>query len=200
MKKFTTIVMTCLIMLVVVLTGCSAFKVDKVKYYNEILARVGEENITRFDLVNAYNNYGYTNYVVQRGLSEKEALLNTMDLLVERKLMVQYAKDNPTKFSLSEYEIKKLYRSTLDYLLESFENNVEQARKIYNLEQTDEDDNNNNSDSNIKISEYFYESRVTLVKDSNQQYQIAFKDTDTEKEDIVLDKSLDDCVKYFKNY
>ena len=50
-------------MLVVVLTGCSTFRVDKVKYYNEVLAKVGNDNITRFDLLSAYNNYGYTNFV-----------------------------------------------------------------------------------------------------------------------------------------
>ena len=102
MKKFTTIFMTFIIMLMVVLTGCAGFKINKVDYYNEVVAKVGNENITRFDLINAYNNYGYTNYVTQRGLSEKEALRNTMDSLVERKLVVNYAKDN-AKYDLSEY-------------------------------------------------------------------------------------------------
>ena len=89
MKKFTTIVMACLIMLVAVLTGCSTFKVDKVKYYNEVLAKVGDECITRFDLVNAYNSYGYNTYVTQQGQSEKQALRSTMDLLIQRELTTQ---------------------------------------------------------------------------------------------------------------
>ena len=46
MKKITTILMTCLIMLVVVLSGCASFRIDKVKYYNEVLATVDETQRT----------------------------------------------------------------------------------------------------------------------------------------------------------
>ena len=72
MKKFTTIFMTFIVMLMVVLTGCSTFRIDKVKYYNEVLAKVGNDTITRFELIEAYNNYGYTNYVTQNGQTEKK--------------------------------------------------------------------------------------------------------------------------------
>ena len=88
MKKFTTIVMTCLIMLVAVLTGCSTFKVDKVKYYNEVLAKVGDECITRFDLVNAYSSYGYNTYVTQQGQTEKEALISTTTSIIKQVINI----------------------------------------------------------------------------------------------------------------
>ena len=115
MKKFTTIFMAFIISLMVVLTGCSTFSIDKVKYYNEVVARVGNENITRFDLVNAYNNYGYNTYVTQGGKSEKQALKQTAESLIERKLLVKYVQDSVKQdanspYVLNEYEIKKLYR------------------------------------------------------------------------------------------
>ena len=188
--------MTCLIMLVVVLTGCSTFKVDKVKYYNEVLAKVGNENITRFDLVTAYNNYGYTNYVVQRGLSESEALNKTMETLIQRKLIVQYALDNSDKYALSHYEIKKLYRETLDYLLETFEENKNIARKIYGLDKAEDSQAEAEAKDTSKLSEYDYEKRVAIVDG-----QIVFKDTDTEKDEDDIKPSLaQSYITNFKSY
>ena len=187
MKKFTTILMTCLIMLVVVLTGCSTFSINKVKYYNEILAKVGEENITRFDLITAYNNYGYSNYVTQGGQTEKEALNSTMTTLVSRKLLVKHAMDNPDKYSLSEYEIKNLYRDTLDYLLESMATNKETARKIYDLEEKADSITDSESKESIKFSEYGYQKRVQVVNG-----QIQYRDIDTEKDDDEISSPIDE--------
>ena len=134
MRKFTTICMALIIMVMVVLTGCSTFAIDKVKYYNEVVAKVGEQNITRFELINAYNNYGYTNYVTNGGQTEKEALLKTAESLVERKMLVKYALDNPAKYSLSEYEINKIFEDTINSIIDSFDSNIATARKIYNIE------------------------------------------------------------------
>ena len=186
--------MTCLIMLVVVLTGCSTFRVDKVKYYNEVLAKVGNDNITRFDLINAYNNYGYTNFVTQGGQSEEEALVSTMDSLVKRKLAYKYALDNE-QYSLSEYEITKLFNTTMDSLLSSFESNKSIARKIYNLEVDDKDaEAEESSTESIKLSEYGYVKRVEVVEIEQGEEtfkQIKYKNIDTEKDADEIKPVLD---------
>jgi len=196
MKKFTTILMTCLIMLVVVLTGCSSFRIDKVKYYNEVLAKIGNDNITRFDLINAYNSFGYTNYVTQGGQSEKEALISTMDSLVQRKLMVKHAMDNPDQYSLSEYEIKKLYRDTLDYLLDSVADNKATARKIYDLDEKEESVTEEESKDAKKLSEYNYTKRVKI-----EDGQIKYIDIDTEKDaDEIVSPLATEYVTHFRSY
>lgn len=185
MKKFTTICMAFVLMLMVVLTGCSTFSIDKVKYYNEIVAKVGDQNITRFELVNAYNNYGYTNFVTQEGQTEKEALLSTVNLLVERKMLVQYAKDNLSKYSLSEYEINNLLTNTIDYLHQSFEDNLTTARKIYGLKEVESSvEEEESPTSQIKLSDYKYQKRVQ-IKDGN----ISYIDVDTDGE--IIDYALD---------
>ncbi len=196
MKKFTTIVMTCLIMLVAVLTGCSTFKVDKVKYYNEVLAKVGDECITRFDLVNAYNGYGYNTYVTQQGQTEKEALLSTMNLLVQRELTEKYALDNPNKYSLTAYEVNKVYRDTVDSLLDSIDSNIQTARKIYNLELDDEDETAEDAKETFKLSEYNYEKRVKVV-DGQIQYINTDPELDKEKIEDVIDS---DYINNYGNY
>ena len=58
MKKFFALMLCCLFVLTCSLTGCAGFSIDKVKYYNEVVAKVGDTKITRFELVNAYNSYG----------------------------------------------------------------------------------------------------------------------------------------------
>lgn len=196
MKKFTTILMTCLIMLVVVLTGCSTFSVDKVKYYNEVLAKVGDENITRFDLVTAYNSYGYDTYVTQQGQNEKDALVSTMNLLVQRKLMVKYAEDNLDKYRLSAYEINNVYRETINYLLESVAGNVETARKIYNLQLDTTDSADEESTTTHKLSDYNYKSRVNIVDG-----QIKYVDIDTEKDEDTLEPVIESkYINYYISY
>ena len=206
MKKFTTIVMTCLIMLVAVLTGCSTFKIDKVKYYNEVLAKVGDECITRFDLVNAYSSYGYNTYVTQQGQTEKEALVSTMNLLIQRELTAKYAQDNPNKYTLTAYEVNKVYRDTIDSLLDSMDGNIQTARKIYNLE-LDENDDEQDSDSaeTFKMSEYNYEKRVKLVDvedvvDSQTvtYKQIRYINTDPEQDKDKIEDVID--KEYIINY
>ena len=192
MKKFTTICMAFVLMLMVVLTGCSTFSIDKVKYYNEIVAKVGDQNITRFELVNAYNNYGYTNFVTQEGQTEKEALLSTANLLVERKMLVQYAKDNLSKYSLSEYEINNLLTNTIDYLHQSFEDNLTTARKIYGLKEVASSvEEEESPTSQIKLSDYKYQKRVQ-IKDGN----ISYIDIDTDGE--IIDYALDSS--YITNF
>ena len=81
MKKFSAIFICLLMIITCGLAGCATFSIDKVAYYNEVLATVDETKITRFDLLTAYNSYGNSYYVQQMGQSEGEALKSTLDLL-----------------------------------------------------------------------------------------------------------------------
>lgn len=189
MKKFTTICVAFIIMVMVVLTGCAGFTINKVDYYNEVVAKVGEQNITRFDLINAYNNYGYSYYVSQQGQTEKEALKSTVDLLVERKMLVKYAQDN-SQYALSTYEINNVMQETLDYLKESFADNLNSARKIYGME-TVEDSTEDDDAEVIKLSDYKYEKRVKIV-DGKLQY------INTETDKSIDEYALDEA--YIINY
>ena len=59
MKKITIFLMSLLLVISCCFAGCSTFKVDEVKYYNETVAEVNGYKITRHELINSYNNYGY---------------------------------------------------------------------------------------------------------------------------------------------
>lgn len=188
-------------MLMVVLTGCSTFTIDKVSYYNEIVARVGEQNITRFELVNAYNNYGYSTYVTQQGQTEKEALNSTMELLAKRKILLQYAKENIETYQLTKTNINDMYREVLDYLQESIADNLAQARKVYGVEQPKSSvtQTESSGDDIKKFSEYNYSKRVKLV-DGELKYEGLEQQNIIAESEYVLDKRyIDNFADYTQN-
>ena len=110
MKKFTAVILCLLMIVTLSLSGCAGFSINPVKYYNEVVARVGETNITRFELVNAYNSYGSTYYSTQQGLSESEAMDKTLDLLINREILYQYATANNDKFKPNAYQMNDLFQ------------------------------------------------------------------------------------------
>ena len=85
MKKFSAFILCFLFLITCGLAGCAGFSVNKVKYYNEVVATVGNTNITRYDLLTAYNSYGNNYYVSQLGKSEEEAFAETLNLLMDRE-------------------------------------------------------------------------------------------------------------------
>ena len=108
MKKLFSILICFLMLATCTLAGCATFSIDKVKYYNEVLATVGTEKITRFDLLTAYNSYGSSYYVQQMGESEKEALSSTLDLLIDRELMYKYALNNNELYKPTKYQVNSI--------------------------------------------------------------------------------------------
>ena len=159
MKKFTLLVICLLIGISCCLSGCSTFSVNYVKYYNETVAEVNDERISRFDLINAYNNYGYSYYVSQQGKSEKEALSETLNLLIDRKLLSDYAKET---YTLSHYEINEVYKAVLDSLEETFDSYKADAREILELDAI-EDADEEESETAYKLDDYKYTKRAQLL-------------------------------------
>ena len=107
------------------LAGCAGFKIDKVKYYNEVVAKVGETNITRYDLLSAYNSYGKSYYVSQMGQSEQEALSSTLNLLMDREALYLYASnaENNTTYKPTAYQVNSIVEnmySSLDKQMDTY--------------------------------------------------------------------------------
>src|SRR5699024_5737826 len=74
------------------------------------------EDITKRELINAYNSYGY-NYVNNYGYSQHEAVEETLDTIINRKLMIKdvestYKRENKELFNDSETTY--LWESTYD--------------------------------------------------------------------------------------
>ena len=128
MKKKIFSLVLCLVMCTAVLTGCNLFGRDLETYYNAVVARINysyelngqtiteSEAITKRELINAYNSYGY-NYVNNYGYSQHEAVEETLDTIINRKLMIKdvestYKRENKELFN--DRETTYLWESTYD--------------------------------------------------------------------------------------
>ncbi len=157
------------------LAGCATFSIDRVKYYNEIVATVGEKNITRADLLSAYNSYGYTYFVSQSNQSEAEAMNSTLDILIDRELLYQYALDNDDRYRPSAYQVNEAIQSMFDSLDQETQNYVSEAKDIFNIESSaSTTDETEEEETAYLYEDYKYKPRAKV---SVRYYQDASKKT-----------------------
>ncbi len=157
------------------LAGCATFSIDRVKYYNEIVATVGEKNITRADLLSAYNSYGYTYFVSQSNQSEVEAMNSTLDILIDRELLYQYALDNDDRYRPSAYQVNEAIQSMFDTLEQETQTYVNEAKDIFNIESSaSATDETEEEETAYLYEDYKYKPRAKV---SVRYYQDASKET-----------------------
>lgn len=152
MKKFSAFILCFLFLITCGLAGCAGFSVNKVKYYNEVVATVGNTNITRYDLLTAYNSYGNNYYVSQLGKSEEEAFAETLNLLMDRESLYQYA-HGKTEYKPSEYQVNNAIQELFDSVDSSMDDYVKQAKRILNIKIV-EDTTDSDSKTAYKYADY----------------------------------------------
>ena len=162
MKKFYSIMLCLLMMVTFTLTGCAGFSINTVKYYNEVVATVGETEITRFELLNAYSSYGQTYYVEQMGLEPSEALSNTLDLLIDREILYQYALSEE-KYALTDRQVNDVVQAIFDSLDSQMESYVTSAKAILGIEIIEDDSEDEEEEEAFKFSDYVYSKRAEVV-------------------------------------
>lgn len=193
-KKFSALILCCLMIITCSLAGCAGFTIDKVKYYNEVVAKVGDTNITRYDLVSAYNNYGSTYYVQQQGQSESEAMANTLDLLVDRELLYQYATEHMETYALTEYQVNSIVEKMFESLDSQMKTYTEKAKKILNIETAKESAETKEDEAKVyKYDDYVYTPRAE-IKHNENGYYISYKESDEPEFSAIIDRA------YLRNY
>lgn len=121
--KVTGLIMCIMMFCVCVLSGCNLVTTDRAAFLNTVVASFTNKetkektNIIKKDLITAYNTYGY--YYQQYGMDEKEALDATLELLVNRKIML-VTSEKMFSEGLSEKEKAYLWQSTLEGLESNF--------------------------------------------------------------------------------
>lgn len=193
MKKFTILAFCFIMILSCCLTGCSTFSIDYVKFYNETVAVVNNEKIIRYDLLNSYNSYGTQFYINQMGKSEEDALKDTLDTMIDRKLLAGYAKNDP-KYALTEFDINSVYQAVLDSLQESYDGFLTTAREMYGFDEPAEEETAEEETAYLKEN-YKYKKRAKLVTGDIIKYEL---DEDAEKiETYALgEKNIDFVINY----
>ena len=137
MKRKFAMLLIVMLMCVSVLTGCSLVGRNEKKYYEAVVCTItyqdGEtEEITKRDLINAYNSYGY-NYVENYGYEMKKAIETTLDTIVDNRLTIRavenHYKNNPTEGKmLNENETTYIWDKTYDAIYSNMERVVDSIR------------------------------------------------------------------------
>lgn len=171
------------------LAGCATFSINKVKYYNEVLATVGETHITRFDLLTAYNSYGYSYYVSQQGKSEEDALRSTLEYMIDRELIYQHIlekEDENPEFTPTEYQVNVIVENIFESVDSQMEDYIKESKKILNIK-VDESTEDETDDETLHTYEnYVYSPRAKLVSENGVDKIVYI----TEKEPTSYDKLI----------
>ena len=177
MKKKIFSLVLCLIMCMSVLTGCNLFGTDIESYYNAVVATINydytlngqqytySEDITKRELIDAYNSYGY-NYSQNYGYSMEDAIDMTLDNLINTKLMLTDVKNHFGDDLFDDAETTYLWRET-------YYSFYENLQSYYNdLMGIDDEEDSSSSDEEEPVVYEKYKENAVLYDKGNQKYGV----------------------------
>lgn len=177
MKKKIFSLVLCLIMCMSVLTGCNLFGTDIEGYYNAVVATINydytlngqqytySEDITKRELIDAYNSYGY-NYSQNYGYSMEDAIDMTLDNLINTKLMLTDVKNHFGDDLFDDAETTYLWRET-------YYSFYENLQSYYNdLMGIDDEEDSTDSDEEEPVVYEKYKPNAVLYDKGNQKYGV----------------------------
>ncbi len=178
-KKNIAIFICCLLILTCSLCGCATFSVNRAKYYNEVVAKVGDENITRFELLTAHNSYS------QQGYST--SMSDTLDSLIDREVLYQSAKASG-KYEPTAYQVNNAINDMFESVDSQMDNYISTAKAKLKIK-SNETDSTSDEQNLHPISDYAYKKRATLA---NGKIQYIVESEPSEFDELIERKYLDD--------
>lgn len=151
MKKKIATFLILLVGCLSILSGCNLFSTNNTSGLNSIVATSGKYQITREELVSAYNNSGYQ-YNQYYGMSMQEAIQKTIDDLINRKYLLDYIEQESqtnTSLKLTDRELSDVIYETWDYVDSSIKSVSEQIEKelgLYKQKETTDSSSQSSSD------------------------------------------------------
>lgn len=159
-KKILT--MTCALGLCIIcLTGCSWLKIDNQRYYNRVVASIGEKNFYKKDLIEAFNNYGYQ-YYESYGLSLEESVDKTIDTMIDRWLLLEHVKSIDKYVTYVQDSALKIKAEAFDYMQDSIFTFETQVREEWDMVIEQEEDAE--EETPLRVAEEIYEP-ITYYED-----------------------------------
>lgn len=176
-KKFAGILMSFCLLCMGLLAGCSLVEPNYKNYYNQVVAVVENKTtkekseITKRDLISAYQSYGYT-YEQYYGYTREEAVKYSLELLENRKITIMTAESefgiNKKGDGLSDKEKTYLWQEVVDSLNENLDIYYDNV-----IGATDEEEENSD------ITFEGYEKNATIEE---QDGRYVIKKTNTEED------------------
>lgn len=131
-KTLKKILTTCCagVLSLVLLSGCSWAKIDNEKYYNLVVASIGDLSFNKKDLIEAFNNYGYQ-YYQNYGYDMQTAAEETITSMIDRELLLQEVK---TMYQLDDAEKLTLKKEVFEYIQKTVSEYEDDVRKEWDME------------------------------------------------------------------
>lgn len=167
MKKIAKNLMLSLLLVVIVIgnfSGCSLFQVNYYDFYNAIVATVGNQSITRFDLIESFNDYGYSYYVESLSYSIEDALEATLYAEIDKMAILQYAEENIT---LSTADHNAIWEDVYSYFDSAFEYYEEKAATKLNIDISPSIDDSVTEDDSTVFEGYEKTAKIVMIDGSD---------------------------------
>lgn len=160
-RKFALMIMF-LLSFSFVLTGCSLFERNWVKYYDTVVVSIEYPNgdkieINKKELITAYNNYG-ASLVQNSGYSLEDALNETINSLVNRKVML---KESENTITFTNKDKNTLWSDVVKALEENVESFAKEVREDWNIVLPETEDNTE-TENTVVYSPYSPKAEVVL--------------------------------------
>lgn len=192
MKKKILLTMTLVFVMffnVFLFTGCSFVTTNTSKYYNTVIAKVGDTEITKYEVLSAYNSYGY-DYVQSSGYTVEKAVETIVNQLINREVICKYVTENfKTLFGYDElksWEISEIWQNVFDYINSS--EVLEYVNKIRTNKglSTISDETTSSNDETTYIRQHYDRQIVIETDDNNSIKKITSKPSETHDEKLNL--------------
>jgi len=170
-----------------IFAGCDLFTQNSSRYLNEGVISISYEDgkiitITRREYNNAYSNYGAN--LVNNGYSNEEAKTKTVDALVNRKIILEEAKNNEAVVAKVQAKKSELLYQTYQALVSNAKDNDEDIKKALKI--TDADEVKEESASGTVYTPYTKKAEVVFDSSTNS-YKIKKVE---ENDNITRDKTF----------
>lgn len=192
-KKLSSLILCMVLAFALLLSGCDLFPKNYSAYLNKSVCTITyadgtKEEITTEDYINAFNSYGAS--LVQSGTEYAVAAEQTIEILINRFVLLNYAKKNIDITEDDKKEILDDVYSSLKSNMETYETEVRNEWDMATPESQDEEQDV------VIYQEYVPTAEVVLV---NGEYKIKLIDTNDNKQTTNF-ASLNAVVEQFKNY
>ena len=194
-KKFTGILLCLLMTFAFVLSGCDLFPKNMSAYLNKSVCTITYENgetedITTREYINAFNSYGYT--LVQNGTSYEDAANQTIDVLVNRYVLLHHATSNNlvTIDDSAEKEILDDVYTSLESNLDTY---IDEVRDDWDITAPTSPEKNEDA---VVYTPYVQQAEVVF---DGENYKIRLLDTEDDPQTTNF-QNIDAVITEFNNY
>ena len=194
-KKFTGILLCLLMTFAFVLSGCDLFPRNMSAYLNKSVCTITYENgetedITTREYINAFNSYGYT--LVQNGTSYEDAANQTIDVLVNRHVLLNHATSNNlvTIDDSAEKEILDDVYTSLESNLDTY---IDEVRDDWDITAPTSPEE---SEDAVVYTPYVQQAEVVF---DGENYKIRLLDTGDDPQTTNF-QNIDAVITEFNNY